>query len=54
MIQVVSIIINDRSISMEDIAKNIEVNSRNIKRDVDTLKEIGVLDREGSKKQVNG
>lgn len=49
-IQIVSIIADNKNISMEDIAKNIGVNSRTIKRDIDTLKGIGVLDREGSRK----
>ena len=49
-IQIVSIIADNKNVSMEDIAKNIGVNSRTIKRDIDALKEIGVLDREGSRK----
>ena len=43
-IQIVSIIADNKNISMEDIAKNIGINSRTIKRDVDALKEICVLD----------
>lgn len=38
----------------EDIAKIIGVNLRTIKREIDTLKEIGVLDQEGQEKQANG
>lgn len=50
IIQVVSLIVNDKGLSMEDIAGSIGVNSRTIKRDIDVLKEIGVLDRDGSRK----
>ncbi len=49
-IQIVTIIADTKNVLMEDIAKNIGVNSRTIKRDIDALKEIGVLDREGSRK----
>lgn len=49
-IQIISIIADNRKVSMGDIAKNIGVNLRRIKRDIAVLKEIGVLDREGSRK----
>ena len=49
-IQIVSIIADNKNVSTDDIAKNIGVNSRTIKRDIDALKEIGVLDRDGSRK----
>ena len=35
---------------MEEIAKNLGVNSRTIKRDIDILKELDILDRNGSRK----
>ena len=50
VIQIISIIADNRKVSMGDIAKNIGVNLRRIKRDIAVLKEIGVLDREGSRK----
>ena len=50
VLQEVALIINDKTISMEEIAKNLGVNSRTIKRDIDILKELDILDRNGSRK----